>query len=560
MQDRDTLIKSAQTSISDAIVAPKANDRLLDLIEREQIPGDVRETLAGALTGDLRRQQLLFQAMIDTWPRLQKNLTEVFREVKKAPWKFNAFSARGEDPSGSAIQKVELAEDSFWSMSPRIARGEKGGKGIIEQLAYGYFAGHQVIEIRWQSNEAGIVPRAGKVVPPRFYDYPFDDSDEDRLLFNPDGGYYGNSFEEFPEHRFLLAINGGHPGHPSIAAPLRALTGYWLSAVYGLKWLMEFSQKFGIPFRWATFADKSDKAEVARMMQQIGSGGWGVFPSGTSMEFHDATKAASAVPQKELIELADRQCDTFILGQTLTTDVGDSGSRALGDVHQDVRMDVMQGVVDFVADILNEQFLPSLIELNYGEASEVPSVSATFERPKDEAAMAQRDKILFSEMGLPVELDELYSRHGVKKPDPDSDNLFQPSSNGVQGDPATGGQQPPEEPSHETKARLEASDNRTQSAISTIDQLSANVLEDLTGVTKEWLSPVRPFFERLAALAMSKTVSDEDFAEALEKAQRELPELFDRFNTEVLQESLERAIGSAMIAGSVRRYGEGDDA
>ena len=113
-----------------------------------------------------------------------------------------------------------------------------------------------------------------------------------------------------------------------------------------------------------------------------------------------------------------------------------------------------------------------------------------------------------------------------------------------------------EQPGHETKGRLEASDNPGE-MMSTIDRLSANVLEDLTGVTKEWLAPVRPFFERLVALAMSKNVTDADFAEALLKAQKELPELFDRLNTEALEESLGRAIGTAMLAGSVKRY-EGD--
>ena len=56
---------------------------------------------------------------------------------------------------------------------------------------------------------------------------------------------------------------------------------------------------------------------------------------------------------------------------------------------------------------------------------------------------------------------------------------------------------------------------------------------------------------------MSKNVTDEDLAEALLKAQKELPELFDRLNTEALEESLGRAIGTAMLAGSVKRY-EGD--
>lgn len=539
----------------DVIIAPKARDRLFELIEREQLPGDVRDTLAGALTGDLRRQQLLFQAMVDTWPRLQKNLSEVFREVKKAPWQFEAFSLRGQEPDEKAVEKAALVEDAFWAMKPLVARGEKGAHGLIEQLAYGYFAGHQVVEIRWESNESGIVPRAGKVVPPRFYGYPYDDEDgeEDRLMFNREGGLGGYDYEDFPPHHFVLAINGGHPGHPTVAAPLRALTGYWLAATFGLKWLLQFAQLYGVPFRFATYADVNDKEKVCAMLETIGSAGWGAFPSGTKVEFVDASKSASALPQKDLIEMADTQCDTFILGQTLTTDVGDSGSRALGDVHQDVRLAVIEGVSDFVADALNDQLFPSIIELNYGSADDVPKISAKLERPKDEAGMAARDKILFGDFGLPVDQAWLYERHGVPVPDPESDDLFQPRPNGVQGEPATG-DEPPEDASHETKARLEASDKGGRRVIRTIDQLSANVLEDLTGVTKEWLSPVRPFFERLAALAMSSQVSDEDFAEALEKAQRELPELFDRLNVEVLEESMERAIGTAMIAGSVERY------
>ena len=378
--------------------------------------------------------------------------------------------------------------------------------------------------------------------------------------------------------------------------------------------------------------------------------------------------------------MADTQCDTFILGQTLTTDVGDSGSRALGDVHQDVRAGMIQGVCDFVADVLNEQYLPSLIELNYGDRSEVPVAKATLEKPKDEVKMAQRDRILIKEIGMKVGKKYFHDRYGIPIPDENSEEIFQPMSNGAQGDPATRGT---DSPPHETKARLEASHqelkwsefpkgsgslgipraempqiysgNRSalvgflkargilcekdevdadtlkptqrdfspekvqasidfkggsrsilvssdghvvdghhqwlgalekgekirvlrlgapivrllnlahqmpstkvaasdQPEVTTIDELSANVLQDLTGVTKEWLSPVRPYFERLAALAMSKQVSDEDFVEALEKAQREIPELFDQLNVSVMQGSLEKAIGSAMIAGSVSRY------
>jgi hypothetical protein len=90
----------------------------------------------------------------------------------------------------------------------------------------------------------------------------------------------------------------------------------------------------------------------------------------------------------------------------------------------------------------------------------------------------------------------------------------------------------------------------------TVDQLSSAVLEGLTGVTSQWLSPVRPVFERLAALAMSKHLTDEDFIAALQKAQREMPELFDLLDTEALQTAFENALGSAALAGSVSRQNQ----
>ena len=81
------------------VISPKAKDRFYDLIEREQFPEDVRETLAGALTGDLRRQQLLLQAMMDTWPRLQKNVNEALGKASMSNWIVEAHFARGQEPT-----------------------------------------------------------------------------------------------------------------------------------------------------------------------------------------------------------------------------------------------------------------------------------------------------------------------------------------------------------------------------------------------------------------------------------------------------------------------------
>jgi phage gp29-like protein len=120
-------------------------------------------------------------------------------------------------------------------------------------------------------------------------------------------------------------------------------------------------------------------------------------------------------------------CDIFILGQTLTTDVADSGSRALGDVHADVKDDVVRSVCDFVAEMLNSQWVNTLISLNYGEPNpqEVPELVPDIEDPVDEIAMAQRDLILINQIGMEVPKDWLFKRHRVPETK-DASEVFKP--------------------------------------------------------------------------------------------------------------------------------------
>ena len=133
---------------ADSIIVPEARDRMLELIEREQLPTDVRMTLAGALSGDLGRQQLLFQAMIDTWPRLQKALGEVKRAARKAPWQVRAWAPRGGKPGAAAETLARKVEEEIWAMRPDPIRGEKGRggfRGEFRGVKVGFLLGNSSI-------------------------------------------------------------------------------------------------------------------------------------------------------------------------------------------------------------------------------------------------------------------------------------------------------------------------------------------------------------------------------------------------------------------------------
>ena len=132
------------------------------------------------------------------------------------------------------------------------------------------------------------------------------------------------------------------------------------------------------------------------------------------------------MPQRVLLTDADEQCDIAILGQTLTSNVsGSGGNRALGQVHADTEIKVLNGVSDFIESVINTQLIPAIIMMNYGETSELPYVEGSMEVPADELVLAQRDFILFQQMDLPVAKDFLYARHSVPEPAEDAE-LYEP--------------------------------------------------------------------------------------------------------------------------------------
>lgn len=563
---RDRMIEAkaapASESWDTSINVSQAKDRLWEYFEREQGPADVRSSLSGAMNGDIRLQHLLFSAMLDTWPKLQKAINEMARRVVTQPWAVIPFAERDEEPDEKSQAMAGEIERMIWAMKPRPERNEAGLEGTIRNLVFGYYYGHGVHEIRWQRAASGMwEPRCTKPVPSRFYGYPPDPTDDgdDRLQFYPSGQLYGSGAEDFPEHRFLIAVNAGHAAHPAMSAPLRALAPYWLAAVYGLKWFMNFTQLYGIPWRHAEVADAKDEAAVRNALANIGSLGYIVTKAGTKINVLDSAKSGDAVPQNILIELADRQCDQFILGQTLTSGTDNSGSRSLGEVHQDTLKEAVKGLADFCGGIITHQLVPSILTLNYGKTDLAPEFWARHEEARDDKARAERMEIL-GRIGVPMSKAYVYEDLGVPVPAEDAE-LFRPMADGAQGDPATGGRTPP----HETKPTDGSPDDEEEdddppkvdaadaAGHLPVDQLSSAVLEGLTGVSREWLAPVRPVFERLAALAMSKHVTDEDFLAALENAQRQMPELFDLLNTAELQTAFEKAIGSAALAGSVSR-------
>ena len=555
------------------IIRPDARERWAALDARGLTPERVQDILRAALgSTDLGAQWELFDLMEDTWYRLSKNLNERKRAVVSmllgGKLCVEAYEQTGSDePSKLAVAKQELVQAAMLASLPQATRNENGWRGLLSDALDAVGKGISVQEILWNratlNGKPAIVPRAYKWVHPVHYGYPHawmglqsegGAPDAETLMLSPRA--QGSDWVEFPPDKFLVCVCKSRTGHPATTAMLRALAPLWMAANFAQDWMLNLAQLFGIPMRWATYDPSNPKllGQIVNMLENLGSAGYGAFPAGTTLELKEAVKAATDNPQAWLINFADTACDILILGQTLTTSQGNKGSQALGTIHDGVRGEIILNDAVWLCEQLNEQWVPALMRLNFGSNDEDPWIEVELEEVKDAKAMAERDKVLISDLGLPVSKSWFYARHEIPEPAPDEELLKATTNTTGSPDAAAkrAGDVPTEKPEPLAgKLPLPASGHAVK-AKSADEKLAERMMEEISGIAAEWLAPVKPFFARLVVLAKDSNATDAQFIAALERAQSEMASLLPKLNSNAVADALEGYMTAGLINGVSR--------
>ncbi|MCC6356917.1 MAG: DUF935 family protein [Verrucomicrobiae bacterium] len=414
----------------DKILLPHARNRWALPRAAGMTPDAIGDIMAEALTSTSpRREQELYDVMFETWPRLVKNTTDLADAAIGLDW--SVMEPEEIDPIPGA---AELARKARLGMRPDPLADGQGWEGTSRGLLQGFFRGIAVHEIDWEYRAGGLMPRQTRAVPTWHYGWrrggpgssiaaqssvPPQPEDGRLVLYRDAWSRQGT---EFPPDKFLVAVRKVCAGHPSGGALLRSLAWWWAAQSFSAGWLLSFAQIFGQPFRWATYklGQPNIKEQLAALLEAMGAAGFGVFPEGTTLEFREAAKSGQDNPQKAVIDAGDRVCDLLLLGQTLTSDVGDSGSLALGQEHSRVRGDRVDSAAAWLAAIYNEQLVPSLAALNIPggphDFARLPYFEPSRKEVRDAKAMIERDVAFLG--AAPVKKDWLYERHDIPAPEP----------------------------------------------------------------------------------------------------------------------------------------------
>lgn len=381
------------------ILRPQANFNWLTPQLAAITPTYIEQTLIGAMVGANVQQWELFDLMLKTWPELLACYTELVEGVMRKEIIFEPYHGEDEEPTPDAIERSKLVGCALRRMQPDQARDDCDLNGTLKDLLDGWFRGLAVSEIVWQTlndNALGTIaaPKSTFWVHPINYGFDTTGALGLRPMRQQNGTATLTSFpfttssiqplpsqlEPFPDNKFLIAMQKTSAGNVNSGALLRPLAWWWCAANFSADWLLNLAQVFGLPFRWANYDTNAPQATIdaiCTMLQNMGSAGWASFPAGTTLELKDVNKTGDNSPQGDLLDRADRYARLLILGQTMS---GQSmrgpgkGGQAFGVVEQDVKSERIEAAGKFVADVINQQLIPFVLALNYGDNEEAPTM------------------------------------------------------------------------------------------------------------------------------------------------------------------------------------------
>lgn len=264
----------------------------------------------------------------------------------------------------------------------RQGRWELDFDGVIKNTALAFMRGESVLEIDWGFDAEGSrwVSRRYRKILPNYYAWTTQSEQPDALMLYPNGTGQQPCIP-FPENKFIVALGETLGDHPIFANKLISLIPWYIAAEFGLKEALNFISHYAQPIKHVKYGAAKQYEAAVNMMKKFGNNTWLVSPKSLELEIINATQSGNgSSPHLALLQAAQNQVDMVIGGQKLASGTADTGanSRALGEVHNEVRKEVVESMADFVKRVLNTQLIPAILRLNLGELPEhLPSIEFT---------------------------------------------------------------------------------------------------------------------------------------------------------------------------------------
>lgn len=287
---------------------------------------------------------------------------------------------------------------------------------ILDAIAKGYSVG----EIIWETSEREWRPVRIEHRLPQWFD--FDRVTGTQLQVRGDEG----GWVDLAPYKFVTHVPRAKSGLPIRGGLARTATFAWIAKTYTLRDWVQFSEVYGRPFRLGKYhknATENEKSILYRAVRDLGADAAAIIPEEMLIEFMgDKSGTAHSDMHRELLRYVDSQLSIAVLGQTLTTQEGDSGSYSLGQVHNQVREDIERSDGRQLAATIRRDMVVPIVTLNHGPRSAYPKVVIERESQPDLELLSKSLERLVP-LGLRVRQEQIRTMFGLEEPDDDDEVL-----------------------------------------------------------------------------------------------------------------------------------------
>lgn len=292
----------------------------------------------------------------------------------------------------------------------------------VDALGKGYAAS----EIMW--NRGAIwTPGEYKWRDPRHFQFDREDAHTLRLRDERD---LLNGLP-LPAYKFVVHVPRLKSGIPARGGLARLAAATYMCKQFTITDWMAFAEVFGMPLRIGKHGNNATEEDIRTLINavaNIGTDAAAVIPESMNIDFVDGRKSGSNDTFERLAKYLDKQLSKAVLGQTMTTD--DGSSQAQANVHNDVRLDILESDLKQLQSTINRDLIKPFVDLNFGVQDVYPSVIWRLPESEDIDTLVNALEKLVP-LGLKVKASEVREKLALAEPGKEDEVLgsAQPQDN-----------------------------------------------------------------------------------------------------------------------------------
>lgn len=290
--------------------------------------------------------------------------------------------------------------------------------------------GHSVAEVMWRIDAAATRIDALKTRRPERFTLG-----DDNVLRLIDSETY--RLQDLPERKFICHKHDPQDDTPYAMGILVSLYWPWYFKKHAESFWMIVAEKFGVPSvigKYPSHYTDGDVKALITALLNLQQDSVAAVPVDTEVNLNLAQASVGERGNffRELLDFMNAEISKTVLGGTLTQEVGDVGSYAAAQTHQEVRQEIIEADARLLQSTLDATLITWLVEFNYGPdvARELtPWIVINVQPSRATPEFANTLKTL-QDMGYPVPKRFVAETFGLPQGEEDNE-ILEPRSGGA---------------------------------------------------------------------------------------------------------------------------------